>query len=113
MENEKAIEIIQLLSQGINPTTGEEYPNDSPYQQASIIRALYASVEALKKEKKRIERNKNLPENAGKPWSDEEDRKLISNFEMKKSITELAEIHKRTKGSIHSRLVKHGKVEIV
>jgi len=113
MEIEKSIEIIQLLSQGIDPETGEDYPSNSPYQQPNIIRALYASVEALEKEKKRIKRSKNLPQNAGNPWSDEEDKTLIEGFESKKSISELAEIHQRTKGSIHSRLVKHGKIEIV
>ncbi len=112
MEIEKAIEIIQLLSQGIDPETGEEYPNNSPYQQPNIIRALYASVSALEKERKRVKKNKNLPNNAGSPWSYEEDKILIEGFYLEKSITELAEIHQRTKGSIHSRLVKHGKIKI-
>ncbi|WP_424945912.1 hypothetical protein [Candidatus Spongiihabitans sp.] len=112
MDIEKAIEIVQLLSQGIDPETGEEYPGDSPYQQPNIIRALYASVDALEKEKNRVSRNKNLPSHSGSPWSDEEDKKLLEGFKSKKSITELAEAHQRTKGSIHARLVRHGKIEI-
>ena len=112
MKIEKSIEIIRLLSQGVDPETGEICSNDSPFQQPSVIRALYASVDALEKEKRRIKRNKNLPKNAGNPWSNEEDKALIEGYESKKSLKELAEIHQRTKGSIHSRLVKNGKIEI-
>ena len=32
MKLEKAISIIKALSDGIDPFTGEQYPQDSPYQ---------------------------------------------------------------------------------
>ena len=43
---------------------------------------------------------------ADQPWSEEEDRRLIREHEEGKSIRELSEIHKRTKGAVKSRLKK-------
>jgi len=39
MESQRAKEIIQLLADGVNPITGEEFPPDSPYNNPEIIRA--------------------------------------------------------------------------
>ena len=41
MQIEKAKEITKLLANGINPTTGEVFPDDSPYNHPKIIRALF------------------------------------------------------------------------
>jgi hypothetical protein len=110
MKIDKATEIIHLLSQGIDPITGEEFDSNSPYQQADIIRALYLANDVLEKEQKRVKSRNNLPDNAGKPWFEEEDDRLVAGFDSGKTINELAKEHLRTVGSIQSRLVRHGKI---
>jgi len=41
MEASQAIVILRCLADGVDPYTGEVYPDDSPYQNVEITRALY------------------------------------------------------------------------
>ena len=107
MDKSKAITIIEALANGTDPLTGEIFAADSPYQQVDVVRALFMATEVLKKVK-----DKNAPpvkglETRGKPWDEAEDEKLKNAFLEGKTIEELAKIHQRTRGSIHSRLEKH------
>jgi len=111
MELEKAISIIKALSDGIDPYTGEQYPMDSPYQTSDTVRALMVAIAAIEKQQKSIVRQQNLPGSAGKPWSTEEDSRLLQAFDADTSINEISKLHGRTEGSIKSRLVKHGKIK--
>jgi len=111
MEIEKAVEIIKALADGIDPATGDVLPAESPYQNPRTIRALFAAISALQKEEGRSRGQKNLPNNAGKPWFEDEDSKLVELFESGTTIAELASTHKRTKGAIQSRLIKLGKIQ--
>ena len=52
-----------------------------------------------------------FPENHGKPWSDDEDKKLLSRFQSQVPLEEIAKKHKRGLGGIQSRLAKHGKIQ--
>jgi len=110
MEISKAIEIIKALSEGIDPYTGEIFPHDSPYQHPDTVKALFKAINALELMEERNRRQKSLPENAGKSWSEEEDKKLINQFDRGMSFKELSKDHKRTEGAIKSRLVKLGKI---
>ena len=47
MELQTARQIIDTLSQGIHPVTGEAMPADSPYNAPAVIRALFAVSQAL------------------------------------------------------------------
>jgi hypothetical protein len=109
MEKPQAVEIIQQLADGVHPVTGELFPNHSPYQNPVIVRALFLALAALKSGPKGS-RKENLPSNTGKPWSEEEDRKLLDRFDAGKSIEELAAAHQRTQGGIQARLVKHERI---
>ena len=40
MDEQKALNIVTALANGVNPQTGEVFPGDSPYQSAEIVRAL-------------------------------------------------------------------------
>ena len=113
MENAKAADIIATLADGVNPLTGEEFPKDSVYNNPEIIRTLFAAVEALKQEARgeARKRNRQLPANAGQPWSPEQDEKLASMFDRGTTIRQLAESHQRTKGAIASRLVRLEKIQ--
>ena len=111
VEIEKAISIIKVLSDGVDPYTGEQYPADSPYQSADTVRALVVAIAALEKQQKSTIRQQNLPGSAGKPWDEEEDNSLLQAYDKNTPIKEISELHGRTVGAIKSRLVKHGRIK--
>jgi hypothetical protein len=91
MDTDRAIEILKLLMDGIDPFTGEIFPKDSPYQHPDTVRALFKAIDALGKLQSRQVRQGELPENAGKPWSEEEDKQLVERFDGGESFKELSE----------------------
>ena len=112
MEKQAAMHIIQALAQGIDPHTGETFPADSPYQHPETVRALFQAAQALAESSGEQPRSsRGAPENAGKPWSDEEDRMLAAAFDSGQAIAELAERHRRSRVAIQARLVRLGKIE--
>ena len=50
MEETKMVAILSALANGVNPTTGEIFGRDSPYQHADIVRALFAALERFKQQ---------------------------------------------------------------
>ena len=111
MELEKAISIIKALSDGVDPYTGEQYPEDSPYQSADTVRALIAAIAALEKQQKSTIRQQSLPGSAGKLWDEEEDNRLLEAYDADTPINNISKLHGRTIGAIKSRLVKHGRIK--
>ncbi|WEG11141.1 hypothetical protein PU629_13275 [Pullulanibacillus sp. KACC 23026] len=111
MEIAKAKDIISLLADGIDPHTGEVFPESSTYQNPDTVRALYMAIKGLEKWERSQNRKNHLPENAGKSWDTQEEELLINAFDEGKSINELSDVFKRTTGSIRSRLIKLGKME--
>jgi hypothetical protein len=112
MDDSKALGIVSALANGVNPLTGEVFDIDSPYQTADVIRALYAAVRALEtaaRSKTRVRTR--LPANAGKPWSEQEDRDLLEKFDEGSSVAELAHAHDRTIAGIQARLERHGRLQ--
>jgi len=109
MENTEALKIIRSLAEGIDPRTGEVFPEDSPYQHPGIVRALFIAVKSMEELQEKQKRQKALPENAGKPWTTAEDNELAEAFDKGTPITELAQRCKRTEWAIQSRLEKLGK----
>ncbi len=97
-----------MLVAGKHPLTGEALPEESCYQSAKVLRALFAGIEALEKTAGKKERV--LPGAAGKPWDAEEDASLAADFESGTAIKELAQTHQRTEGAIRSRLMRLGKL---
>jgi hypothetical protein len=112
MEESQALEILRVLAEGVDPFTGEEFPPSSPYQHPQTVRALFTAIQALEKQQANARRKSHLPTQAGKPWSAEEEQRLVASFEAGHSLEELAMIHQRTQGAIQSRLVKLGKLEL-
>lgn len=104
MDINRAKEIISSLAEGVDPTTGEVLPDNSVCNKGEIVRAFYAVLNHLEKKKFK----KNMPANAGKPWSAEEDVKLKSCYEAGMSRAELCSEFERTSGSISSRLAHLG-----
>ena len=108
MELQSARQIIDTLSQGIHPVTGEAMPADSPYNEPAIIRALFTVARALEGKPARVQRT--LPPNAGKPWSAEEDARLEAGFAAGSELAQLAGELGRTPLAVESRLVMRGKL---
>ena len=111
MQLEFALPIVRALADGINPVTGELYPDQSPYAEPRALRALYSAVDLMQKEIDREKRRERLPANFGKPWTVEEDGVLASEYDSGLPMPEMARRHQRTQSSIRLRLEKLGKIE--
>lgn len=113
METQSALRILGTLAQGIDPHTGETFPAGSPYQHPDTVRALFHALQVLTQPAAGRLRPaaEGLPENAGKPWSDEEDKALAEGFDAGHPPAELARRHRRTRAAIQARLVRLGKIE--
>jgi len=108
MDKKEVTLIIKALADGIHPVTGEVFPPDSPYQDVYITRGLFHAINLIEKSKPKSLQKTELPNNAGNPWTNEEDHQLKEAFEAGSTIDELSDKHHRTKGAIKSRLTKLG-----
>jgi hypothetical protein len=111
MELQAARQIIDTLSQGIHPVTGEVMPEDSPYNAPPVIRALFAVSQAIDSHVAVSARpRRESPPNAGKPWSADEDDKLESAFAAGIDVRDIAQEMGRTPWAVEARLAKLGKI---
>lgn len=108
MDTSKARELLSILADGIDPFTGEILPEDHVCNEPDMIRALHLAVQQLGNVKTSVTRSR--PENAGKPWSEEDDRILCEMFERGYKRKEMKEYFKRTGGLIIARLEHLGKI---
>jgi hypothetical protein len=108
MELQAARQIIDTLAQGIHPVTGEAMPQDSPYNAAPVIRAMFTVSQALQAKPGRAPRE--LPANAGKPWTEEDDQALAVAFDAGADTKAMMQSLGRTRFSVEARLVKLGRV---
>ena len=104
MDIVRAKEILSALAEGVDPTTGEVLPDDSICNKGEIVRAFYAVLNHLDDKKPK----KNMPANAGKPWTAVDDAKLKICYEAGMSRKELCTKFGRPSGSITSRLARLG-----
>jgi len=111
METKEAFEVVKSLAYGVNPVTGEVFAKDSPYQDPTIVRALFEAVNSLQRRIEWEKKKKNQPERAGVAWSDTELKALLDGFDSGKKLEELAKLHKRTVVAIRARLVMLGRLE--
>ncbi len=107
MDINRAKEIVSALAEGIDPTTGEVLPEDSIYNKGDIVRALYTVLSSLDTTKPK----KKLPENAGKPWSKEDEALLIQLYHSDALKKDICNTFKRTATGIAARLVRLGVIE--
>ena len=110
MQNTEAIRIVEALIDGVDPVTGEVLPEASPYNHPEVIRALARALGAMIRSPHQKRRQQDLPANAGKAWTKEEDQQLIKAFDEGCAVKDIAAKHARTQGSIASRLVRLGKI---
>lgn len=105
MDIERAKELLSALADGVDPFTGEILPRNHVCNQPEMIRAFHEVMNALPPTKK-----KSLPCNAGKPWTEIEEEKLLDEFDSGMKISAIAKEHGRSKGAIESRLADLGKI---
>ena len=113
MDATQAHQIISALADSCDPTTGEKVEG-SVLQHGDVIRALHMALRALEtsaRSKVRSSRAR-TPANAGKPWTEQEDRALLERYDEGLPIAELARAHDRTPAGIHARLARHGRVQV-
>lgn len=105
MELQRAREILETLAEGIDPLTGEVLPADDLCNRGEIVRALYCVLNAAQDRPKRPR-----PENAGRPWTAQEEEALCRMFDAGAARREICTGLKRTEGAIAARLVRLGKI---
>jgi hypothetical protein len=119
MELNESRNIVKTLATGVDPTTGEVFPPESPYNDPKVIRALFSILEFVKhakKPRKTLEerRQENIecgrPRNAGLPWTEDDRAGVVAQFKRGATIQELARAHDRSCGAIQAELVKQGLV---
>lgn len=106
MNIDRAKEIISALAEGIDPTTGEILPEESICNKGEIVRAFYAVLQTLDSKSKR-----NMPANAGKPWTQEDEKLLVNLYHSGVSKKDICNTFKRTATGIAARLVRLGVIE--
>jgi hypothetical protein len=104
----QAKNFIEALANGIDPESGEALPDQSVFNNPQVIRSLVLASKALDAMAKKQQSQKVIPENAGKAWSEDEDKAIVAAFNEGRQVSEIAAKHGRTKGSIASRLVRLG-----
>lgn len=114
MELQQARAVVETLAQGIHPVTGELMDADGPYNEPTVIRALFTVVRALeggegKATREGVERRPGAP-NQGKPWAAEDDAKLEAAFVAGADLKPLAQELGRTTFALEARLVKLGRL---
>ncbi len=103
----KAKEILSALAEGIDPTTGEVLPENSVCNKGEIVRAFYAVLNHLDEKKPK----KNLPTNAGKPWTKEDEDLLVSLYRSGTLKREICKTLQRTESGVAARLVHLGIID--
>ena len=107
MDISRAKEIISALAEGIDPTTGEVLPNNSVCNKGEIVRAFYTVLNHLDEKKTK----KNLPANAGKPWTQEDEALLVGLYRSGAPKREICKTLQRTESGLAARLVHLGIIE--
>ena len=110
MEEDKARTIVAALANGVDPGTGAPLAGDSVFQSPDVVRALMCAVRALEASGAKRDRA-DLPANAGKPWSSEEDERLLVEFDAGRSLREMAGLHARTVAGVEARLERLGRLD--
>ena len=79
------------------------------FEKKVLLKEVFENVSS-QAESKPSSQTKKQPANAGKPWTETEEDKLLDEFDSKMSLAEIAKEHGRTKGGIEARLVKLGRI---
>ena len=112
MDDIKAADILKALAAGLDPAQRGALTDVATLQTPDVVRALVLAADALESRTRQHRRQASLPRHAGKPWSQEEDARLLEAFDGGATVEQLTAQHERTRAGIEARLVKHGRLEV-
>lgn len=106
-----AKQILQSLADGVNPATGEVLSREDSCNEPAVIRALHWVLQELEKTEKPANASPRPGrENAGTPWTEEDEKMLCIMFDRGDPKREICKYFKRSERGISARLVKLGKI---
>jgi len=105
MNSLEAKTILDLLADGIDPTTGEQLPEDHFLNHRDCVRALSLASNALGAAPKRA---RSYPENYGAPWLEVDDQVLSKMHSEGIDFGKMAAHLRRTRSGIKGRLNRLG-----
>ena len=111
MERQEVIAVLESLANGIDPATGQKIPLEL-FQASPTVDALSTAGALLKEDgARRSSRNNPTFPAAGAPWTEEEDERLLGEYDSGMSVAQIGLAHGRTSGAITARLVKFGRID--
>lgn len=111
MDEQQATAILKSLATGSHPFADGPLEDCSVLQVPDVVRALHLGADALANRGRLAKRQAQLPRNAGKTWTAEEDDRLLAAFDGGTPVAALATAHERTRAGIEARLVKHARLD--
>lgn len=105
MNLQYAVEYAKILAEGIDPHTGELFPETHICNDAETVRVLYTLINAAACSNGNCTGKSS---NIGSAWSQAEENQLIAEFQKGVDFADIAHQHGRTRGAIISRLKKLG-----
>lgn len=109
ISDDEKLQVIDALLRGIDPSTGELLDEDHFVNEDVVKAVLMTALHAIERKQ---EREKNKKPSSGARWTEEEDERLVEEYNSNMPITEIAEMHGRSTGSIQSRLLKLALISI-
>ena len=104
-----AKQILQSLADGVNPATGEVLSREDSCNEPEVIRALHWVLQELEKAEKPAKATpRSGRENAGTPWTEEDEKMLCIMFDRGDAKKDMCNYFKRSERGIAARLVKLG-----
>lgn len=123
------LDILRALAQGNDPYSGAPLPALGPYQHPDTVRALFAAIASLERANavppsrgpatgpartapsRATSNSSSHPrDNAGKPWSPEDDTRLLAAFDAGETVATIAQAHARSRFAIEARLARFDRV---
>ena len=108
MDIVRAKEILEIIADGTHPNTGELLPKYDSCNQVEVVRAFHTVLKHLNAKADKVKPPQT--ENAGKPWTKEDEEILCRMFDTGCSRKEICNHFQRSRGAIAARLVKLGKI---
>jgi len=112
MDRFEVVRRLRAWAQGIDAASGEPLAPAHALCDTEVRATLTAALGLLEAtDASRAAPVAPRPRNAGRPWSSDDDARLVAWFDAGTGVPELAGRLERTRGSIVARLVKHGRIE--
>ncbi len=113
MGGNEARRIFAKLAEGIDPVSGDAFPEDSPYRDPQIIAALrYALTMRDPRQGREGQPVRADAINHGKAWTPTDRERVAAAFNNGVKLSLIAKDHGRTYGSIRGELIKQGLITI-